>query len=53
MRYEFGRNWAEFIEKNFNDERIDAAKQHLLGFMKLDSLRGKRNGECLRIICIS
>lgn len=41
MRYEFGRNWAEFIEKNFNDERIDAAKQHLLGFMKLDSLRGK------------
>lgn len=41
MRYEFGRNWAEFIEKNFNEERIEEAKQHLLGFLKLDSLRGK------------
>lgn len=41
MRYEFGRNWSEFIEKNFNEERITAAQQHLLGFLKLDSLKGR------------
>lgn len=40
MRYEFGRNWAEFIEKNFNEERIEAARLHLLGFMQRDDLRG-------------
>lgn len=40
MRYEFGRNWAEFIEKNFSEERIAAARQHLLGLMHREDLRG-------------
>lgn len=41
MRYTFGKNWAEFIDKNFSEERVRIAQEHLLNFLKLKDLRGK------------
>ncbi len=38
MRYGFGRNWAEFIEQHFTEERIDVAQRHLLNFLKREDL---------------
>lgn len=40
-RYGFGKNWAEFIEKNFSEERINVAKERLLNFLKLPDLKGR------------
>jgi predicted RNA methylase len=40
MRFGFGENWADYLQKNFSDERVDIAREHLLGFLKLDSLKG-------------
>jgi 16S rRNA G966 N2-methylase RsmD len=40
MRYGFGKNWAEFIEKNFSGEMVEDSRQHLAGFIRMDSLKG-------------
>jgi SAM-dependent methyltransferase len=39
-RYGFGKNWAEFIEKNFSDERRRVAKDRLLTFLGRPNLTG-------------
>lgn len=41
LRFGFGANWADYVEKNFSSERVEISKNHLLGFLKLDSLVGK------------
>jgi SAM-dependent methyltransferase len=41
MRYEFGKNWSEFIQQNFTQERVKIAQECLLGFLKRSDLRGK------------
>lgn len=41
MRYEFGKNWSEFIQKNFSEERIKIAQDCLLNFLKLGDLRDR------------
>lgn len=41
MRFGFGANWADYIQKNFSDERVEISRRHLLGFLKLDDLHGK------------
>jgi 2-polyprenyl-6-hydroxyphenyl methylase/3-demethylubiquinone-9 3-methyltransferase len=38
-RYDFGRNWASFIDTNFSAERRSIAKQRLLGFLKRRDLK--------------
>ncbi len=40
QRFGFGKNWAEYIEKNFSEERIKIAKDRLLNFLKLQDLKG-------------
>jgi 16S rRNA G966 N2-methylase RsmD len=40
MRYGFGKNWAEFIEKNFSRAMVEDSCQHLAGFIRMDSLKG-------------
>lgn len=40
MRYGFGKNWASFIDKDFNAARLDLARRHLLGFLKLKEMNG-------------
>lgn len=42
MRFGFGKNWAEFVDAHFNEERIAKAQEHLLRFLGLDDLRGRR-----------
>jgi SAM-dependent methyltransferase len=41
MRFGFGKNWAEFIDAHFNEERIQEAQDHLLRFLHLPSLEGR------------
>lgn len=41
LRFGFGANWADYIDKNFSDERVEISRCHLLGFLKLDDLKGK------------
>lgn len=40
-RFSFGRNWEEFIERHFNEERVRVARVHLLDFLMLPDLKGK------------
>jgi SAM-dependent methyltransferase len=42
QRFDFGRNWKKFVEKHFSEERVSIAQQHLLGFLKLPDLAGRR-----------
>jgi SAM-dependent methyltransferase len=39
-RFAFGKNWASFIERHFDDERVAITRAHLLGFLRRDSLEG-------------
>jgi len=39
VRYGFGKNWAEFIEKNFNDEIVEASRAHLAQFLRVSTLK--------------
>jgi SAM-dependent methyltransferase len=41
VRYGFGKNWAEFIQQSFSEERIKIAQERLLNFLKLKDLRGR------------
>jgi 2-polyprenyl-3-methyl-5-hydroxy-6-metoxy-1,4-benzoquinol methylase len=40
-KFSFGRNWKEFIEINFSEERVNVSKKHILSFLKLNDLQGK------------
>lgn len=42
VRFGFGRNWSEFVDAHFSEERIQEAQGHLLRFLQLPSLEGKR-----------
>ncbi|MDO8680069.1 MAG: class I SAM-dependent methyltransferase [Acidobacteriota bacterium] len=48
LRFGFGANWADYLEKHYSEERLGIAQRHLLGFLKLDDLKGK---SCLDIGC--
>lgn len=39
-RFEFGANWADFVDKNFSQERVDISRRHLLDFLGRESLDG-------------
>jgi 16S rRNA G966 N2-methylase RsmD len=41
MRYGFGKNWAEFIEKHFDESTIEASRRHLADMLRTDDLIGK------------
>src|SRR5574340_153449 len=41
MRFGFGKNWAKFVEKHFNEEVLQKSKTDLLNFLKLEDLNGK------------
>jgi SAM-dependent methyltransferase len=41
-RFGFGRNWERYVRRNFSEERLDVARRHLLSFLRLDNLAGKR-----------
>lgn len=33
LRFEFGQNWHDFIEKTFSQEKVEASQRHLLEFL--------------------
>ena len=39
-RFEFGDNWADFVDKHFSQERVDISRRHLLDFLGRESLEG-------------
>lgn len=39
-RFEFGKNWKDFIERHYSQDIVDVSKRHILGFMKRDDLKG-------------
>jgi len=39
-RFEFGANWTAFVEKHFDQERLDISRRHLLDFVGKESLNG-------------
>jgi SAM-dependent methyltransferase len=41
LRFGFGANWADYAAKHFSDERLDIARRHLLGFLKLPDLASR------------
>jgi 2-polyprenyl-6-hydroxyphenyl methylase/3-demethylubiquinone-9 3-methyltransferase len=41
-RFAFGKNWQNFNQKHFSDERVGIAQEHLLAFLGLPDLSGKR-----------
>lgn len=42
LRYGFGRNWAEFVDKNLSDATVQASMDHLCRVLKRERLDGMR-----------
>jgi len=40
-RFEFGKNWKQYVEKHFSQERVDISKRHILAFLDMQNLEGK------------
>jgi 2-polyprenyl-6-hydroxyphenyl methylase/3-demethylubiquinone-9 3-methyltransferase len=40
QRFEFGRNWHDFIQKNYDNERVEISRRHILAFMDRANLEG-------------
>jgi 2-polyprenyl-3-methyl-5-hydroxy-6-metoxy-1,4-benzoquinol methylase len=40
--FAFGKNWRDFVEKHFNEERVEEARQSLVKFTRDYDFRGKR-----------
>lgn len=41
ITFSFGENWHDFVQKHFNEERIEIAQKHLLEFLELPHLQDK------------
>jgi SAM-dependent methyltransferase len=41
-RFAFGKNWENFVDTHFSEERVRIAQQHLLGFLRFPDLTGRR-----------
>jgi 2-polyprenyl-3-methyl-5-hydroxy-6-metoxy-1,4-benzoquinol methylase len=39
-RFEFGKNWLDFVQKNFSQEKVEVSKSHILKFIGCESLKG-------------
>lgn len=40
QRFEFGKNWLEFIRKNFNGEKAEISRKHMLSVLDRVDLNG-------------
>lgn len=41
LRFGFGRNWKDYIEKRLSDERVETSRKHMLDFLGMADLKGK------------
>lgn len=39
-RFEFGQNWKKYIERSFNQEKVEVSKRHMLDFLGHNDLQG-------------
>ncbi|MCH8748368.1 50S ribosomal protein L11 methyltransferase [Patescibacteria group bacterium] len=39
--FSFGKNWEEFIKRNFSEEIVETSKLHILNFLKVPDLKNK------------
>jgi 2-polyprenyl-6-hydroxyphenyl methylase/3-demethylubiquinone-9 3-methyltransferase len=39
-RFEFGKNWSEYVRKAVNQERVDISRRHMLAFLGRTDLAG-------------
>jgi 2-polyprenyl-6-hydroxyphenyl methylase/3-demethylubiquinone-9 3-methyltransferase len=39
-RFEFGKNWLDFIKANFSSEQVAVSQKHILDFLAVEDLRG-------------
>ncbi len=40
-RFAFGKNWEEFVQNKFSQERVDLAQERLLGALHLENLEAR------------
>lgn len=40
-RFAFGKNWQSFLDKHFDEGRLEVAKRHLMDFLGRDTLKGR------------
>jgi SAM-dependent methyltransferase len=40
LRFEFGRNWGSFVRRDFDWDRLEIARKHILDFLQRDDLEG-------------
>ena len=40
MRYEFGKNWEDFVKSSLNEERLKVSREHILRFLGMNDLEG-------------
>lgn len=40
QRFEFGKNWLNYIHKNFSEEKADISRKHMLSVLGRDDLKG-------------
>lgn len=40
-RFSFGKNWENYIQKHFSEQRVEIARHHLLSFLNSEHLEGK------------
>ncbi len=39
-RFEFGKNWHNYVKRNFSQDKVEISKRHILEFMRRETLRG-------------
>jgi len=39
-RFEFGKNWHDYVKRNFSQSKVEISKRHMLEFMCRETLRG-------------
>ncbi|MFQ5486755.1 MAG: class I SAM-dependent methyltransferase, partial [Desulfobacterales bacterium] len=39
-RFEFGKNWRDYVNKSFNQDKVEISKRHMLQFMHRKALKG-------------
>src|SRR5689334_7412955 len=40
LRFGFGKNWADYIEKHFTEHVLEQSRTHLASFLRMGSLKG-------------
>ncbi len=41
VTFSFGKNWDNFVQAHFSEERVEISKRHLLNFLELNDMEGK------------